>query len=226
MEHTLCVCASCFHERPTEIIPLPLCSKAASVTFSTDTDDSPAVDQINASNKGKGAGEFFDTSSQSVSEECSEESSDTKFFNITFCLPEKDFRSYFSGRNKSIINSKVSNISIPKGVEQIEPEIFMGCSLLTNISIPNSVISIGKKAFYNCSLLTNITISNSVISIGKKHFTIVHYLQILQFQTVLKKLVMALFQDVYHLQILQFQIMLKKLVNIFYRLHFYLKNQN
>ena len=64
-----------------------------------DSPDAAAV-QSNASNKGEGAGEFFDemtgdVSSQSVSEESTQESSDTKTFNITFSIPGKDFRFIF-----------------------------------------------------------------------------------------------------------------------------------
>ena len=149
--------ASWFQECPRDIRPLPLHSIPSSDTFST------AADEI-----------FNETpdvvSLLSASEECPKESSDANFFNLTFCLPEKDFKSYFSGSNKSVLIDKISSISIPKGILQIEPECFMGFSLLTNISIPNSVISIGKNAFCDCSLLTNISIPNSVISIGSYAF--------------------------------------------------------
>ena len=111
-----------------------------------------------------------DTSSLSASEECSQESSDVKFFNITFSLPGKDFRFYFPGSNGTNLCNKISAITIPKGIKHIEDYSFNNFSLLTNITIPNSVIEIGSYAFSGCSLLTNITIPNSVIEIGSNAF--------------------------------------------------------
>ena len=104
-------------------------------------------------------------SSLSASEECPEESSDANFFNITFCLPGKDFGSFFP-YSINLIN-KITSVSIPQGVTEIKADSFKGFSLLANITIPNSVTKIGKNAFSGCSSLTNITIPNSIKKIGK-----------------------------------------------------------
>ena len=137
---------------------------------------SAAADHSEVTNIGEGAREFFDevsgdTSSLSASEECSQESSDVKFFNITFSLPGKDFRFYFPGSNGTNLCNKISAITIPKGIKHIEDYSFNNFSLLTNITIPNSVIEIGSNAFLDCSLLTNITIPNSVKKIGSYAFS-------------------------------------------------------
>ena len=99
---------------------------------------SPATvtDQYNASNKDETSD---DDSSQSVSEECPNESSDTKFFNITFSLSGKDFRFYFPGNYKSDLFKKVYTIIIPNGIKKIEDRTFMDFITLTNITIPNKL---------------------------------------------------------------------------------------
>ena len=58
--------------------------------------------------------------------------------------------------------SKLTSITLPGGLKEIERNAFSNCTSLKNITIPDSVTSIGSDAFSNCSSLTNITIGNGV----------------------------------------------------------------
>ena len=66
--------------------------------------------------------------------------------------------------------TKIVEIRIEDGVEEIGSNAFEKCSGLTNITIPNSVTNIGNYAFASCSKLTNVTIPNSYMSIGNYAF--------------------------------------------------------
>ena len=114
----------------------------ASIFQSTDVIPMPIDSSDDNEHIGKGAGEFFDgalddVSSLSASEECSQESSDANFSNITFSLPGNDFMIYFPG-NPNLLN-KITQVTIANGIKEIGDRIFQNCSLLTNIIIPNSV---------------------------------------------------------------------------------------
>ena len=61
-------------------------------------------------------------------------------------------------------------VDIAKGVTNLSPYIFQGCSGLTSVTIPNSVTTIGGLAFYDCTGLTTVTIPNSVTTIGSSAF--------------------------------------------------------
>ncbi len=67
--------------------------------------------------------------------------------------------------------SNLTSITIGSGVTSIGNRVFYDCSSLTSITIPDSVTSIGDSAFYNCSSLTSITIPDSVTSIGSAAFS-------------------------------------------------------
>ena len=66
--------------------------------------------------------------------------------------------------------SKLTNITVPEGVNSIGDSSFSGCSGLISVTIPESVVSIGSYAFIGCSSLTSITIPEGVTSIGSGTF--------------------------------------------------------
>ena len=69
-------------------------------------------------------------------------------------------------------NSKITKVTIGKGVKHIGQYAFYGCSNLTTINISESVKSIAYNAFYRCSSLTTITIpeNSQLTSIGSGAF--------------------------------------------------------
>lgn len=58
--------------------------------------------------------------------------------------------------------SKLSEITIPDGVTNIETDAFGQCTALTKVAIPNSVTSLGERAFNACYALNEVTLSNSL----------------------------------------------------------------
>ena len=70
------------------------------------------------------------------------------------------------GKASFYLCEKLTSITLPNSVTNIEDDAFEYCYSMTNITIPNSVKDIGNYAFYYCEKLTNITIPNSVTNIG------------------------------------------------------------
>jgi len=66
--------------------------------------------------------------------------------------------------------AKLTGVTIPDGITDIEDYAFRDCTSLTGITIPNGVFNIGTGAFYGCSCLTGITIPNSVANIWESTF--------------------------------------------------------
>ena len=71
----------------------------------------------------------------------------------------------------------VTDLVIPSGVENINPNAFSGCESLTSITIPEGVKSIGSEAFYACENVGRITIPKSVTSIGGFAFSYCRYVE-------------------------------------------------
>jgi len=65
---------------------------------------------------------------------------------------------------------KVSEYSIPDGVETIRTKAFYKCGKITKIVIPDSVKNIEEKVFFRCSALKELTLSQNVEFIGKDAF--------------------------------------------------------
>ena len=65
---------------------------------------------------------------------------------------------------------KLTNISIPFGVEEIGAGAFGYCSGLSTISIPGSVTKIPDYAFFSCNSLTSISLPASITEIGAAAF--------------------------------------------------------
>ena len=65
---------------------------------------------------------------------------------------------------------KVSEYTIPDGVETIRTKAFYKCGKITKIHIPDSVKNIEEKAFFRCSSLSDLTLSKNVEIIAKDAF--------------------------------------------------------
>ena len=66
--------------------------------------------------------------------------------------------------------SRLTSLTIPSSVTEIDESAFEGCSGLTSLTIPSSVTWIGRSAFEGCSGLTSLTIPSSVTRIGESAF--------------------------------------------------------
>ena len=66
---------------------------------------------------------------------------------------------------------KLTSLTIPNSVTNIDHHAFSGCTGLTSVTIGNSVTSIGEYAFGNCTGLTSIIIPDSVTNIGGSAFS-------------------------------------------------------
>ena len=65
---------------------------------------------------------------------------------------------------------KITAVTIPDSVTEIDYGVFAGCKSLNSITIPDSVTAIGNAAFAGCSGFKSITIPNSVTRIGNRGF--------------------------------------------------------
>jgi len=79
-------------------------------------------------------------------------------------------RGYNEFRARKTINTDLTSVTIPAGVEIIGEMAFFNQSKLTSINIPASVTSIGKTAFAGCSSLTTVNIPAKVTTIGDLAF--------------------------------------------------------
>lgn len=66
---------------------------------------------------------------------------------------------------------KLTDITIPDGVQTIGENAFNGCPALQSISLPNSIRTICDGAFYGCPSLEKITIPLGTASIGEDAFS-------------------------------------------------------
>lgn len=67
--------------------------------------------------------------------------------------------------------AKLTDITIPDGVQTIGENAFNGCPSLQSISLPNSIRTICDGAFYGCPSLEKITIPLGTVSIGEDAFS-------------------------------------------------------
>lgn len=65
---------------------------------------------------------------------------------------------------------KVSEYTIPDGVETIRTKAFYKCGKITKVHIPDSVKEIQEKAFFRCGSLKELTLSQNVEHIAKDSF--------------------------------------------------------
>ena len=64
----------------------------------------------------------------------------------------------------------LTEISLPKGIEDVKNSVFYGCSNLTTVHIPEGVKTIEASAFYNCKKLSEVVIPEGVKKIDTRAF--------------------------------------------------------
>lgn len=74
------------------------------------------------------------------------------------------------GASLYVNGEKVTELTIPEGIENIGQYTFFGCTSLISLSISENVTSIGGSAFYGCQNLTEIGIPESVVEIDRGAF--------------------------------------------------------
>ena len=67
-------------------------------------------------------------------------------------------------------NDRITSITIPGSVAEIEDAAFLGCTGLTTVVLLEGVATISDAAFKDCTALTNIEIPNSMTSIDSSAF--------------------------------------------------------
>ncbi|MBP5514777.1 MAG: leucine-rich repeat protein [Bacteroidaceae bacterium] len=76
----------------------------------------------------------------------------------------------FSYNRSSSYNNKITSLTLPSKLKQINTYTFRNMDYLQSIVIPDSVTSIGQYAFYDCDALRTVTMGNKVTSIGTYAF--------------------------------------------------------
>ena len=90
---------------------------------------------------------------------------------------------------------KLTDVSLPDGLNNIGNSAFGWCSSLTSITIPDSVTSIGDNAFYACISLENLIIPVSVTSIGLNAFCVCKSLESITVPNGVKNIAYGTFSD-------------------------------
>ena len=68
-------------------------------------------------------------------------------------------------------NSKITSVTLPKGLQDIGKYVFMNCKKLTSARLPSDLTFIPEGMFYFCEKLPSITLPDSVKRIGTFAFT-------------------------------------------------------
>ncbi|MBQ6189233.1 MAG: leucine-rich repeat protein [Bacteroidaceae bacterium] len=76
----------------------------------------------------------------------------------------------FSYNRSSSYNNKITSLTLPSKLKQINTYTFRNMDYLQSIVIPDSVTSIGQYAFYDCDALRTVIMGNKVTSIGTYAF--------------------------------------------------------
>jgi hypothetical protein len=66
--------------------------------------------------------------------------------------------------------SKVTSVTIPSNVREIQNSVFSGCYSLESVIMEEGLLSIGENAFGGCAKLTSIDFPNSLTTIGESAF--------------------------------------------------------
>lgn len=85
------------------------------------------------------------------------------------------------------------DITIPKNVSEIAPNVFKGCTSLTSVTIPDGVTKIDENAFCGCTNLIQIILPESVTQIGEAAFADCKNLKSIVLPSGLKKIEGELF---------------------------------
>lgn len=81
-----------------------------------------------------------------------------------------DGSSYKISRYALSGNTKITKVTIPRGVTAIGDYAFSGCHSLNAISLPSGLASIGNFAFQSCFCLESVAVPDTVTSIGEFAF--------------------------------------------------------
>ena len=67
-------------------------------------------------------------------------------------------------------STKVTSVSLPSTLTDVDTQALNGCRYLTGITFPDGVKTIGEQALSNCTSLTSVTLPASVETIGDRAF--------------------------------------------------------
>ena len=76
----------------------------------------------------------------------------------------------YNGADLYLNGNKLTELTIPSGITDINSFAFICCTSLISVTIPEEVSTIGYNVFYGCTGLIRVTIPKSVISIGNEAF--------------------------------------------------------
>lgn len=107
-------------------------------------------------------------------------------------------------------NSKITEVTIPSSIKQIEDYAFSSCHSLTKVNLSEGLEILNNSVFFNCSELREIKLPSTLKEIGPRAFRVRH-LTMLFFQTAvnLQRLMNMLFISRVSLQTLQFRLVLQ-----------------
>lgn len=107
-------------------------------------------------------------------------------------------------------NSKITEVTIPSSIKQIEDYAFSSCHSLTKVNLTEGLEILNNSVFFNCSELREIKLPSTLKEIGPRAFRVRH-LTMLSFPTAvnLQRLMNMLFISHVSLQTLQFRLVLQ-----------------
>lgn len=111
----------------------------------------------------------------------------------------------------SVFNdSKITEVTIPSSIKQIEDYAFSSCHSLTKVNLSEGLEILNNSVFFNCSELREIKLPSTLKEIGPRAFRVRH-LTMLSFPTAvnLQRLMNLLFISRVSLQTLQFRLVLQ-----------------
>lgn len=111
----------------------------------------------------------------------------------------------------SVFNdSKITEVTIPSSIKQIEDYAFSSCHSLTKVNLSEGLEILNNSVFFNCSELREIKLPSTLKEIGPRAFRVRH-LTMLSFPTAvnLQRLMNMLFISRVSLQTLQFRLVLQ-----------------
>ena len=111
----------------------------------------------------------------------------------------------------SVFNgSKITEVTIPSSIKQIEDYAFSSCHSLTKVNLSEGLEILNNSVFFNCSELREIKLPSTLKEIGPSAFRVRH-LTMLSFPTAvnLQRLMNMLFISRVSLQTSQFRLVLQ-----------------
>ena len=99
----------------------------------------------------------------------------TKAIAASAFYPEQDYAS-----GEEIVNTGLTAITLPEGLEYIGEGAFQSCQSLAEISIPDSVSVIGNGAFFNCTSLSSVKLPEKIGEIGMAQFALCESLKTIE----------------------------------------------